>query len=83
MKTNERYACGKQFEQGDRVRLYGYTGTIERITADWEEERDTEYKGLRFQQAEVRLDPSPDGIEKTAYGRGTYGTFSMGYLGKN
>lgn len=82
MKINEKYACGKQFEAGDRVLVHGYKGTITKISADWEEDRDTQYKGMRFQQAEVILDPSVDHIEKTAYGKGGYGTFGMGFIGK-
>ena len=82
MKIDDRYACGKQFEAGDRVRVSGYTGTIEKISADWEEDRDTPYKGKRFQQAIVEFEPSVDGIEKTSYNHGAYGTFSMGYLGE-
>lgn len=82
MKINEKYACGKQFEAGDRIVLCGYTGTITKISADWEEDRDTQYKGMRFQQVEVALDPSVDHIEKTAYNNSVYGTFGMGFIGK-
>ena len=81
MKINETYACGKQFEVGDRVLVCGYKGTITKISADWEEDRDTEYKGMRFQQVEVVLDPSVDHIEETSYGKAVYGTFEMGFIG--
>ena len=81
MKMNETYACGKQFEVGDRVLIHGYKGTITKISADWEEDMDTEYKGLRFQQVKVILDPSVDHIEDSLYGTATYGTFCMRFIG--
>lgn len=80
MKFDNRYACGKKFEVGDRVALYGYRGTITRISADWKDGDNETYPGKRFQQVEVELDPSEDHIENTIYGKGCYGTFNMGFI---